>query len=178
MRRRAAAAAAAILIIHVLTGCHRKKIHPPAEAAQEGLPALASTVSMADAKSAFQLLHGFHRVEQDSWRWTMQHFGVALRVPAGAGASGAALTLRFTIPEVVLQRLKQVTVSARAAGEPLAPETYTKVGDAVYRRVIPARALAEDPVRIEFALSEVLAAGSLDSRELGVVASEVALSKK
>lgn len=179
MRKRTLAAAAWILgCVLAVSGCQRKKITPPASAASLDLSGLSSAVSMADPGNAFQLIRGFHPVEQNAWRWTMRKFAVALRPPPDASQHGAMLRLRFAIPEVVLQKLGQVTLSAAAGGQTLSPQTYSKAGPAEYARAVSASALTADAVTAEFTLDRALASGTGDSRELGIVASEVALSPR
>lgn len=179
MRKRTLAAAAWILsCVLAVSGCQRKKITPPANTAALDLSGLSSAVSMAEPGNAFQLIRGFHPVEQNAWRWTMRKFAVALRPPQGARQHGAMLGLRFAIPDVVIQKLGQVTLSAAVGNQALSPQTYSKPGPAEYARTVPAAAFTGDAATVEFTLERALAAGTVDSRELGVVASEVALSPR
>jgi hypothetical protein len=144
----------------------------------EEAPRLASMVRMGDRTMAGQLTSGFHDVEANAWRWTMQKFTVTLRAPAHAAQQGATLDFHLTVPPTSLQKLGAITLSASIAGTPLAPETYSQPGAQVYRRDVPASALGGDSVRIDFQLDKAIPPGDVDKRELGVVASSIALVAK
>ncbi|HUB81058.1 MAG TPA: hypothetical protein VMB03_19775 [Bryobacteraceae bacterium] len=139
---------------------------------------LASLVRMNDATMAGQLTSGFYSIENGAWRWTMQKFSVTLRPPARSAQQGALLDFHLTIPPPSIEKLGSVTLSASAGGAVLAPETYSKAGEYTYRREIPASALAGDSVRIDFQLDKAIPPGDVDKRELGVVASSIALAAK
>jgi hypothetical protein len=115
-----------------------------------------------------RLLSGWHALEDWSWRWTERRCSAAVSLPAGSGQ--AALTLRFVLPDVVLERLGPVTLSATLAGRPLAPETYSHSGEHVYRREVALAGLPPDAVVVEFELDKCLPADSTDSRERGLIA--------
>ncbi|HUS06178.1 MAG TPA: hypothetical protein VMZ52_07780 [Bryobacteraceae bacterium] len=156
----------------------RRKEKVRVEATDETAPTIASQVNVADPKAAPQLLKGFHDPEQNAWRWTKGKFSVTLRPPANAAAKGAALVVKFSIPEVLIQRLHAMTLSANVNGAAMAGETYTKPGDQVYLKDVPASALARDAVTVEFSLDKYLAPGALDQRELGIVVSSIGLEAK
>jgi hypothetical protein len=138
-------------------------------------PQFATIVHMGDPRSAGQLLAGFYGIEAGSWRWTGKQFTVELGTPYGAASKGASLELNFTIPPVVIQKSKSVTLSASAADSPLPPETYSAPGAYTYRRDIPAAAFAHDSVKVIFTLDKSFSPGGGDLRDLGVVTSAVAL---
>ncbi len=159
------------------TGCRRQ--HPlTVETVEEEGPPLVSVVHVADPRATPQLLRGFYDIEHNSWRWTMGKFSVTLRPPAGAATKGATLQLNLTMPEPVISRLRSVTLSASIRGVALDPETYTKPGDHVYRRDVPAASLAAEAVTIDFALDKYLAAGAVEQRELGVIVTQAGLIPK
>jgi hypothetical protein len=158
------------------TGCQRKTT--PVETIEEPSATLATMVHVADPATAGQLVSGFYDVEQNSWRWTMGKFSVALRPPAEAAQKGANLVLRFSIPEPVFQRLGSVTVSATVDRTPLGPESFGKPGDQVYRREVPPAAFTGQTANVSFALDKVLPAGSVDQRELGIVVSSIGFEAK
>ena len=165
--------------------CKRAKVHhvdTVEEAAAPAAPAapvsLASSVPMGDPTMAKQLADGFYGVEADSWRWTAQKFAVNLHPPAGSAQKGAVLEFHLTLPATSIQKLGSVTLSASAGGNALAPETYSKPGAYIYKRDIPANALSGDAVRIDFQLDKAMPPGDVDKRELGIVASSVALVAK
>jgi hypothetical protein len=127
---------------------------------------------------AFQLVSGFHDVEANAWRWTMQRFSVNLHPPARSSHQGAVLELHLTVPPPTIEKLGSITLSASIGGAALAPETYSKAGEYTYRRDVPATALGGDSARIDFQLDKAIPPGETDKRELGIVASSVALIAK
>jgi hypothetical protein len=135
---------------------------PPAE--------LLSSVHMSDAGASAQLLRGFHALEQGTWRWTEQRFAVALKAPPLLQDQPLHLTLKFTLPEALMEKQKTLTLSATVNGTPVGSETYDKAGDHVFSKPVPNEALAQEPAEVVFELDKALAGGELDARELGLVA--------
>ncbi len=84
----------------------------------------------------------------------------------------------LNIPDVVVQQLGAVTLSATVGQSPLAPEKYTKAGNYVYARDVPASALVGDNVTIDFALDKAIPAGKIETRELGLIVTSVGLVTK
>ncbi len=168
----------AALLVMLAGGCRQPESIPIERSPERPASELASIVHMADPRTASQLVRGFHAVEQDAWRWTAGQFDVVLRPPAGAGAKGAILHFRFSIPEPVIAKLGAITLSASVGGVELEPAIYRKAGDYIYTREVPAGVLAGDTVTVEFALDKSLPPGDLDRRELGVVASSVGFEAK
>jgi hypothetical protein len=144
----------------------------------EGPIVLSSTVHMSDPKTAIQLLKGFHTVEQNAWRWTMGKFSVTLKPPVGASQKGAALSVKFTLPDAVVSNVKTTTLTASVGGQELGSKTYNAAGDYTFTADVPASAFTSDAVTVDFALSNFLQAGTFDGRELGIVASTIALEPK
>src|SRR5437667_6699158 len=107
-------------------GCKQRVKKATAPQTDEDGATLASVIYMADAKSAPQLLKGFHSVEGNAWRWTMGNFAVALRPPRNAAVRGATLRLKFALPDAVVASAKKVTLAASVSGAPLPPETYNQ----------------------------------------------------
>jgi hypothetical protein len=158
-------------------GKHSRTVVQNEEA--EGGPRIASSLKMGDPSATAQLLRGFHSLEGDgAWRWTAGTFAVLLRPPLGAAQHGATLSFSFSAPELVIQKLQSVTLTASIAGRKLKSETYTKSGSARYSAEIPGDQLTGESVTVEFALDRFLPAGSVDKRELGVVATAVGLESK
>jgi hypothetical protein len=91
---------------------------------------------------------------------------------------GAVLELHLTVPPPAIQKLGSITLSATAGDAALAPETYSKTGDYVYRRDVPASALTGDSVRIDFQLDKAVPPSEADKRELGIIAASVGLAAK
>ena len=133
---------------------------------------------MADARSSQQLLKGWHNVEQNAWRWTEGKFSVLLRAPRSAATEGAVLQFKFAMPDAVIGKLKKVTLSAKVNNTALEPETFTQAGEFTYSRQVPAQALKGDSVQVDFALDQFLPPGTVDARELGVIAMMVGLEPK
>src|ERR1700687_4845147 len=108
------------------TGCKRKrKWAPPEPMAEQAFP---TSITFDAAGSDTQLLTGFYPVEE-TWRWTKKGFSVGLCRPRNAAEKVPAIVLTFNVPEVVLQKLKSVTLYASVNGLPLPSETYTKSDD-------------------------------------------------
>ena len=140
---------------------------PPAE--------LLSTVHMADPRGAVQLLEGFYDVEQGAWRWTKKAFSVALKPPPPLPDEAVTLELKLTVSEVSIQRLQTLTLSATVNGVPVGAETFDKPGDYTFTKPVPAEALDQKIAKVEFRLDKAFAAGEIETRELGLVATSVAL---
>ncbi len=140
---------------------------PPAE--------LLSTVHMADPRGAVQLLAGFYDVEQGTWRWTKKAFSVALKPPPPLPDETVTIELRFTVPEVSIRQLQTLTLSATVNGVPVGAETFDKPGDYTFTKPVPAEALDQKIAKVEFRLDNAIAAGEIETRELGLVATSVAL---
>jgi len=138
----------------------------------------APTVQMGDPRAAGQLVSGFYDIEGGTWRWTAKQFVVQLGTPAGASTSGATLELQFTIPAVVIEKNTSVTLSAAVDGNALPPETYSKAGEYLYKRDVPANVLGGNSVKARFEVDKPLIPSGADQRVLGVVATSVRLVRK
>jgi hypothetical protein len=156
--------------------CKKKKVR--VGATDEETPKIMSSIGMGDPKAEPQLVKGFHGIEAGAWRWTEKQFTAVLRCPMGAAQKGGKLTFKLTVPEPTIKQLKTVSLSANAAGNMLAPETYTVAGDYVYVRDIPAGALTGETVRIDFELDKAMPPAGSDSRQLGIIALNLALESK
>jgi hypothetical protein len=158
------------------SGCKNKKVK--VQATEEEAPRMASAVSMGDPKAETQLINGFHGVEAGAWRWTAKQFTLVLRPPTGSGEKGGKLQLKLTVPPVVIEKLKNVALSAAANGSALAPESYTQPGEYVYTREIPASALTGESVKIDFQLDKAIPPSGGDLRELGIIVLNASLESK
>jgi len=175
MRRRTAVAAAlGVALALALAGCKRK--HPVVQVIEEDRPKLATVVRMADPQAAAQLLSGFYGVEGNAWRWTAERFSVMLRPPRSAPLKGATLELKLTVPDVVIAKLKTVSLSATVNGMALGAEEYTKAGQYAYRRDLPAKLLPGDSARVDFILNKSMPPTVADNRPLGVIVASVGLA--
>jgi hypothetical protein len=139
---------------------------------------LASTIRMNDPNAGAQLLSGFYGVENNTWRWTSRNFSVLLRTPLTAGQRGAAVTLSFTVPDVVVQKLGRITMTAAIKGAPLASTDYETAGSYVFNADVPASMLTAESVRVDFALDKSLPPTGGDKRELGIVANSVGIGAR
>jgi hypothetical protein len=157
-------------------GCKNKKVQ--VQATEEEAPRMASAVSMGDPKAETQLINGFYGVEAGAWRWTGKQFTLVLRSPSGAAQKGGKLQVKLTVPAVVIEKLKAVTLSATANSSALAPESYTQTGEYVYTREIPASALTGESVKIDFQLDKAIPPSGGDLRELGIIVLNASLESK
>jgi hypothetical protein len=162
----------------LLFGCRRRDKKIAVQQTDEDSATLATVVYMGDPKTAPQLLKGFYNIEENTWRWTMGHFAVALRPPRNAAIRGAILHLKFVFPEAVQARVKTISISAAIDGTPLPAESYSKPGDLEYTREVDRKLLAGDAVNVEFALDKFLPAGAVEQRELGIIATSAGFEAK
>jgi len=139
---------------------------------------ISMVIEMGDPKREKQLVNGFYAIEANSWRWTAKDFTVTLRPPAGSAVQGATLNFALSIPQVTVDKLKSITLSAFVNGTALAPETYTHGGQYEYKRGVPPDLLKGRAVRVEFHLDKSMPPADGDARELGVVARSVGLESK
>jgi hypothetical protein len=161
-------------------GCKQKQkeaVHvEPTE--EDTAPRLASSVAMNDPKQESQLLTGFYAIEANSWRWTAQNFSVNLRTPANAAQKGGTVDLELTVPEVAIQKLKSVTLSAKTGDTALLTKKYTQAGQYSFKADLPPAAFSRASTRIDFSLDKVMPPAGGDQRELGIIVSAVSLESK
>jgi hypothetical protein len=178
MPSRALRAACLILTLLALDGCRgrhsRTEVHN-----EEPAPGttLSSFVKMSDPTAPAQLTKGFYALEGGAWRWTAGNFQAALRPPLTTD-KGAILVFSFSIPDVVIQKLSSVTLTASIGSTKLKSQKYSKAGDFTYSADVPAALLTGEKVLVDFALDKSLAAGTVDRRELGLVATAVGFESK
>jgi hypothetical protein len=179
MKRTFSSGALVLALVLAPVGCKReqKVVHVQATE-EETAPRLAASVPMSDPRLEPQLTSGFYGIEGNAWRWTAKKFSVTLRSPSGGAQNGATLDLELTVPPVVVEKLKSVTLSANAGDRALPPETYTKPGQYSYKRDVPPAALAKGTLRVDFSLDKAIPPGGGDLRELGVIVSAVSLESK
>jgi hypothetical protein len=163
-----------ILAAFTVSACKRR--HRGAETQPEQAPGtMLSELQMADTRAAVQLAKGFYGPEGNAWRWTQQHFSVVLAPPPGAAQKGAKLVFHFTLPEAEIAKLGPITLSASVAGQDFPPQTYSAAGDYVFERSVPATLLTAQAVNVDFQTDKSLLPTGTDQRELGLVASSIAL---
>ena len=161
-----------------LSACKRREKKIRVQQTDEDSATLASVIHMGDPKAAPQLLKGFYNIEENSWRWTMGKFAVALRPPRNASIRGATLHLKFVLPDAVLSKIKSTTISASVSGTTLPSETYTQAGAFDYAREVEGRLLPGDAVNVEFTMDKFLPAGMVEQRELGLIVTAVGFEAK
>jgi hypothetical protein len=163
-----------------LAGCNRAHKVTVKETVEEQpeTTGISMAINMGDPKQEKQLVSGFYAIEAKSWRWTAKDFTVSLRPPAGSATQGAALIFALSIPQVTVDKLKSVTLSASINGTALAPETYAHDGQYEYKRDVPPNLMKGRAVRVEFHLDKAMPPAGGDARELGVVARSVGLESK
>ena len=159
------------------TACSGKHDAVTVQNEEETAPKLTSVVRMSDTKADSQLLSGFYGVE-NGWRWTAGKFTVLLKTPLGAAQKGATLTLDFTIPDVIIQKLKTVTLSTSINGMMLKSESYKQGGKYTYTADVPASMLTGDSVKVDFMTDKSLPPGDAERRELAVIATSVGIASK
>lgn len=164
------------LVVAATDGCRRKRKR---NVKVDDEPAgMATMVHVADPRSAVQLVRGFHGVESGAWRWTQKTFAVVLKPPANSATTGANLQLKFSLPEVIVQKLGPMTISAHIGDTKLEPEKYEKPGDYTYSREVPPAVMKGDSLVVEFSLDKALAPGEVDARELGIIAQIIGFEAK
>ena len=152
--------------------CKRKKVNVGTD---EETPRMMSSLNLGDPKVEPQLVRGLHGIEAASWRWTEKQFTVALRPPFGAAQRGAKLTVKLTVPQVTIDKLKTISLAAAVGGSSLPPETYTTAGEYFYVRDLPASLMAGDSVRVDFQLDKAMPPSGADVRELGIIVFSIGL---
>jgi hypothetical protein len=139
-------------------------------------PRVMSTVQMNDPHAATQLLSGFYAVENNMWRWTGGKFSVLLRTPPLA-QNGATVSLSFTIPDVIIQKLKNIRISASIKGMELKSQAYDTAGPYVFSADVPASLLTGESVNVDFAVDKTMRP-DVDKRDLGIIANSVGITPK
>lgn len=155
--------------------CNRQE---PTPLVIEEAAGLAQTVAMGNLEHSKQLAKGFYAVEDGAWRWTQGKFAVTLRPPLQADRRGATLVVRATIPPAVIEKLKDVTVTATVNGTRLRTSQFTQPGAIVLRLDVPPNAFRGDSAGVEFILDKVLPPRPGDQRELGLIVSSIGFERK
>jgi len=175
---RLAALTLLVALVSTPLACRRHKIRAQQTDEDPSAPGGASLVRMGDAKAAWQLVSGFYGIEAGTWRWTARRFSISLKPPAGAAEKGATLEMKLTIPPITVQKLQSVTLTASIGGTTFPSETYSQEGVFTFKRDVPAGLLTGSTARVDFQLDKAIPPGDTDLRELGIVATSVALSPK
>ena len=167
------------LLVLALTAaaCTGKHDRVTVQNEEETTPQMASLVRMNDPKASAQMLNGFYALENNSWRWTSGKFSVLLRTPPGAAAQGAVVTFAFSLPDIAIQKLKSVAITASVNGTNLKTAEFDKPGANIFTADVPPPLLTGESVKVDFALDKTLPQ-EVDKRILGVVATSVGISSK
>jgi hypothetical protein len=176
MRKRFGCALLAVLALLSVSCKQAKKVR--VQQTVEESPRLSSMIHMGDASVETQLVAGFYGIEGNAWRWSARQFAVVLRPPFGSPQRGGTLQLSLTVPQAVIDKLKNISLTASIDGSPLPPETYTQAGPYVYKRDVPPNLLAADSVKVDFQLDKAMPPADQDKRELGVVVNSVSIEAK
>jgi hypothetical protein len=134
-----------------------------------------SALKMSDPDAARELVAGFYGLESGTWRWTASKFVVALLPPQGAAQNGARLEFKFSLPEVIANKLGPLTLSAKVNGFALPSQPYSKAGEYIYTAAIPPETLRSGIGYLEFSTDKAMPPDNGDKRELALVAVSVAL---
>jgi tRNA (mo5U34)-methyltransferase len=97
-----------------------------------------------------QLLHGWHKLENDAWRWAARRFSIAVE-------ETGTMTLRLTVPDVLPSPL---TLTASCGGATV--RRQLERGDSEFEMEVR-------PGMAEFELDKALPPGPEDGRERGIV---------
>jgi hypothetical protein len=177
MRRSAGLLLAGVLIMS--GACRGKHSRTAVENEEpEGGPRIASTLKMNDPAAPQQLVKGFYGLEGGAWRWTAKNFSALLRPPLASAQRGATLTFALTVPDVVIQKLSSVTLTASSGTTKLKSETWSKPGSYTFTADVPPDLLVKEAIAIDFSLDKSISPGSADSRELGIIATSIGLESK
>ncbi len=134
----------------------------------EPLESLASSLKMDTTAAEGQLTKGFHAADDSHKRWTKGVFAATLKNPAAHGKA-ARLKFAFTVTPETIEKLHDVTVTAKVGSLALAPLRITSAGDQVYEREVT---IAGAGAVVEFTVDHVLPG------ERGVIATSISLESK
>jgi tRNA (mo5U34)-methyltransferase len=113
-----------------------------------------------------RVLHGWHAVENDAWRWTAKSFGLEVTPPAEGPLSEFAL--RFEVPERILETDGEVRVTCTIDGCLAGTVTCTKPETLEFRGRFPHLA-ARRAMQLDFTVESSYTPAAGDVRELGVI---------
>lgn len=182
MRTKSHLATAALFACVLLTPACRGKHHRTAVQNEEpqdtGQHRIESTFKMNDTGAQPQLVKGVYGIESGTWRWTSGHFSILLRSPLSSAQHGGTLSLALTVPDVIIQKLGPVTLTASAGGTKLKSETYSKPGAYTFGADVPSSLLGNETVTFDFDVDKSIPPSSTDSRELALIVSAVSLEAK
>lgn len=167
---------AALLLSLAAAGLSLGCLHNAPEFPLATEPQLLSRIQAADPRAAAQMLDGFYPLEQRLWSWTTKEFAVSLAPPRPVADLPAELALRFTLPEVIIERLGPITLTARIDGAEIGSQIYDTPGvGLLFNAEVPDALLVTDETVVEFELDKSMMADEEPIRELGIVFLSAAL---
>ncbi len=134
--------------------------------------------TMRNIDAAKQLAGGIYGIENKQYRWTAGAFSVVLATPSRASTRGANLEFKFYLPDVILSRTGPITLTAYLDGAEVGMARYGTAGPQRFSATIPPALLTESPVAVDFHLDPFVPAGTLEARELGVIADTISLENQ
>jgi hypothetical protein len=78
----------------------------------------------------------------------------------------------------VIQQVKETRLTASLGKAELGTETYSSAGEYTFTVDVPAAALGDEAVTVDFALDRFLPPGAVDTRELGLIVSSIGLETR
>jgi cephalosporin hydroxylase len=95
-----------------------------------------------------------------------------------AGNQQVFLELYFGLAEAYMKQLGSVTLSARVNGVEVGSETFTRNGQFVFSKPVPAEVLKGGSAMVEFALDKAVRPDGPNGAQLGLVAASVGLKPR
>jgi hypothetical protein len=132
-----------------------------------------SVPESAGAARPPEKLEGLYPPESGGFRWTKREFAMTF-----GGTGAARLILQLYIPDASIQKLGDITLSARLGDHNLAPETFRRPGQYAFERDVSAEWLHPGGNRFDFTLDKSLAPTAQDGRELGIVVVSASLEPR
>lgn len=141
---------------------------------------LSPSVALGNPATEAQVKSGFHQVEEGRWRWASSRFSVQLKPPFGSQKQGATLTLKGSLPEILLSKTGPISLSAQVNKTALPPMTFKQAGELLYRADVPSAALLGSPIIVSFVTDKSLPPNTFpgDGRELALIVSSITLETK
>lgn len=127
-----------------------------------------SRLSLVQPSVTNQLV-GFHKAEASGWRWTERRFAMTLPMAELPPETQGHLILQLYVPQPVLSKLHDVTLSASVNGHILTAATYRRAGKQDFEAKFPASWLNPQANRFDFTLDKALPPSKSDVRELGII---------
>jgi SAM-dependent methyltransferase len=121
-----------------------------------------------------ELAYGWTAPEGNTWRWTLQSFGLLAHLPKSQNP--LTLTLSIFLPEPLIAQLGDLTLSCTLGGVPAPARTFTQPGEWVYTAELPADLCHGDTMLMSFTLDKCYRPPEPDNRELGLIVHGVTIT--